>query len=222
MRWCASRCSSPTGRQGERGTRCWRRSASSPRSNSPHRARQTEARAAHARYFAGASKPTSWRCGTAPAATRPTPGSPSNWPTCAPLFAGLPTTAISTSPPQSPHMPDVLGVSAVENYEPVAWAEELIEPARAVDHPRLVISLRDGVAVLVCAGASRRPSATAKRARRLPQADAVNSRSASKAYSAMPTWPSVSPIGRSSGAAHSSARAPRLARDHQGDLWSWH
>jgi predicted ATPase len=25
----------------------------------------------------------------------------------------------------------------VENYEPVAWAEELIEPARAVDHPRL-------------------------------------------------------------------------------------
>jgi hypothetical protein len=26
---------------------------------------------------------------------------------------------------------------AVENYEPVAWAEELIEPARAVNHPRL-------------------------------------------------------------------------------------
>jgi len=26
----------------------------------------------------------------------------------------------------------------VENYEPVAWAEELIEPAHAVDHPRLV------------------------------------------------------------------------------------
>ena len=25
----------------------------------------------------------------------------------------------------------------VENYEPIAWAEELIEPARAVDHPRL-------------------------------------------------------------------------------------
>ena len=30
-----------------------------------------------------------------------------------------------------------LGV-CVENYEPVAWAEELIEPARAVDHRRLV------------------------------------------------------------------------------------
>jgi predicted ATPase/class 3 adenylate cyclase len=27
--------------------------------------------------------------------------------------------------------------SVVENYEPTAWAEELIEPARAVDHPRL-------------------------------------------------------------------------------------
>ena len=26
----------------------------------------------------------------------------------------------------------------VENYEPIAWAEQLIEPARAVDHPRLV------------------------------------------------------------------------------------
>ena len=25
----------------------------------------------------------------------------------------------------------------VNNYEPIAWAEELIEPARAVDHPRL-------------------------------------------------------------------------------------
>jgi predicted ATPase/class 3 adenylate cyclase len=29
-----------------------------------------------------------------------------------------------------------LGV-CVDNYEPIAWAEELIEPARAVDHPRL-------------------------------------------------------------------------------------
>jgi predicted ATPase len=25
----------------------------------------------------------------------------------------------------------------VDNYEPIAWAEELIEPARAIDHPRL-------------------------------------------------------------------------------------
>jgi predicted ATPase/class 3 adenylate cyclase len=27
--------------------------------------------------------------------------------------------------------------TAIENYEPATWAEELIEPARAVDHPRL-------------------------------------------------------------------------------------
>ena len=26
----------------------------------------------------------------------------------------------------------------VEIYEPIAWAEEIIEPARAVEHPRLV------------------------------------------------------------------------------------
>jgi len=31
-----------------------------------------------------------------------------------------------------------LGVSLM-NYEPIAWAEELIEPARTVDHPRLAI-----------------------------------------------------------------------------------
>jgi predicted ATPase len=30
----------------------------------------------------------------------------------------------------------ILGIG-VDNFEPVAWAEELIEPARAVDHPRL-------------------------------------------------------------------------------------
>jgi predicted ATPase len=27
----------------------------------------------------------------------------------------------------------------VENYEPIAWAEELVEPARALDHPRLAV-----------------------------------------------------------------------------------
>ena len=82
------------------------------------------------------AKPTSWPCGTAPASARPTTGSPSSWPICAPRFGGPPTTATSTSPPPSPPM---RGSSAfwVENYEPIAWAEELIEPARAVDHPRL-------------------------------------------------------------------------------------
>ena len=52
-RWCASRCWSPTGHRGGPGFRCWRRSASSPRSNSSPAVRQTEVRTAHARYFAG-------------------------------------------------------------------------------------------------------------------------------------------------------------------------
>ncbi len=41
----------------------------------------------------------------------------------------------------------LLGVM-VENYEPVAWTEELIEPARAVDHPRLASLCRHGDALL--------------------------------------------------------------------------
>jgi predicted ATPase len=40
----------------------------------------------------------------------------------------------------------ILG-SAVHNYEPIAWAEQLIEPARAVDHPRLAFLY---VAASVC------------------------------------------------------------------------
>ena len=47
------------------------------------------------------AKPTSWPCGTAPGSATPTTGSPPNWPTCAPRFGGLPTRAISTSPPPS-------------------------------------------------------------------------------------------------------------------------
>ena len=37
------------------------------------------------------------------------------------------------------HRHSMRGFSAfgLEQYEPIAWAEELIEPARAVDHPRL-------------------------------------------------------------------------------------
>ena len=31
----------------------------------------------------------------------------------------------------------------VENYEPIGWAEELVEPAKAVDHPRLALLYAD-------------------------------------------------------------------------------
>ena len=82
------------------------------------------------------AKPTSWPCGTAPASVRPTTGSPPNWPICAPRFGGPPTMAISMSPPPSPAYAGFLGLGS-ETLEPIAWAEELIEPARAVDHPRL-------------------------------------------------------------------------------------
>ncbi len=82
------------------------------------------------------AKPTSWPCGTAPDSGRRTTGSPPSWPICAPRSGGPPTTATSTMPPPSPPTRRSSAI-CVENYEPIAWAEELIEPARAVDHPRL-------------------------------------------------------------------------------------
>ena len=102
-RWCASRCWSPTGQRGGPGFRCWRRSASSPRNNSSPAARLTEVRAAHARYFAGreADIMALW---DSPRQRRPTTGSPSSWPICAPRFGGPPTRAIWMSPPPSPPM----------------------------------------------------------------------------------------------------------------------
>ena len=135
MRWCASRCWSPTGRRGGPGFRCWRRSASSPRNNSSPAAKHPRF-GPPTRGTSPDAKPTSWPCGTAPASVRPTTGSLSSWPICAPRFGGPPTTAIWMSPPPSPPM---RGCSALwsKTYEPIAWAEELIEPARAVDHPRL-------------------------------------------------------------------------------------
>ena len=60
-----------------------------------------DTRAVHAHHFAG-REATSSPCGTAPANTRPTTGSPPNWPTCAPPFGGPPTTATSMMPPPSP------------------------------------------------------------------------------------------------------------------------
>ena len=50
--WCASRFSSSTGQSGGRDTRCWRRSASSPKNNSSPPATAEQVRTAHARYFA--------------------------------------------------------------------------------------------------------------------------------------------------------------------------
>ena len=85
------------------GFRCWRRSASSPRSNSSPVAKHPRF-GPPTRGTSPDAKPTSWPCGTAPASGRPTTGSLSSWPICAPRFAGPPTTAISMSPPPSPPM----------------------------------------------------------------------------------------------------------------------
>ena len=82
------------------------------------------------------AKPTSWPCGTAPANVRPTTGSPSNWPICAPRFGGPPTRR-SGCRRHHRHLCGVARRYWSKHYEPIAWAEELIEPARAVDHPRL-------------------------------------------------------------------------------------
>ena len=37
----------------------------------------------------------------------------------------------------------------VEQYEPIAWAEELIEPAKAVEHPRLAALYSRGLPLLL-------------------------------------------------------------------------
>ena len=95
----------------------------------------SEIRAAHSRYFAGreADILALW---DSPRQREAYDWFTSSWPICAPRFGGPPTTAIWMSPPPSPPM---WGGSAlwVQTLEPIAWAEELIEPARAVDHPRL-------------------------------------------------------------------------------------
>ena len=99
------------------------------------RGEATQVRTAHARYFAG---PRSRRHG---AVGQSRQREAYDWfaaelPTCAPRFAGPPTTATSTWPRTIAVYASFLGYMA-ENYEPIAWAEELIEPARAIDHPRL-------------------------------------------------------------------------------------
>ena len=134
-RWCASRCWSPTGQPGGPGFRCWRRSASSPRSNSSPAAKHPRFGPPTRAYFAGRETDilALW--------DSPRQREAYDWFTAE--LANLRTAfrwaadhgdldvaaTIAT-------YAGLLGV-AVQTYEPIAWAEELIEPARAVDHPRL-------------------------------------------------------------------------------------
>ena len=145
-RWCASRCSSPTDLRGGLGFRCWRRSASSPRSNSSLAATANEVRAAHARYFAGreADILALW---DSPRQREAYTGSTPSWPICAPRFGGPPTRTNSTLPPPSRHTRRS-SAKRSNNYEPISWAEELIEPARRRRPSPAGVPVRDGVAVL--------------------------------------------------------------------------
>ncbi len=81
-------------------------------------------------------KPTSWPCGTAP-------DSATSYDWFSTELANLRTAFrwaadhgdLDTAAAIATYA-GFLGV-AIENYEPIAWAEELIAPARAIDHPRL-------------------------------------------------------------------------------------
>ena len=145
-RWCASRCWSPTGLRGGPGFRCWRRFGSSPRSNWSPAARPTEVRTAHARYFAGRETDIMalW--------DSPRQREAYDWFTAE--LANLRTAFRWAADNDDLDVAAIIATYAgflgieVEQYEPIAWAEELIEPARAVDHPRLAALVCDGVAVL--------------------------------------------------------------------------
>ena len=134
-RWCVSRCWSPTGLRGGPGFRCWRRSASSPRSNSSPTAHADVARTAHARYFAGRETDilALWES--------PRQREAYDWFTAE--LANLRTAFRWAADHDDLDVAATIATYAgwlgylAENYEPIAWAEELIEPARAVDHPRL-------------------------------------------------------------------------------------
>ncbi len=97
----------------------------------------TEARAAHARYFA--------RCEADILALWDSPRQREAYDWFATELANL-RTAFRWAVEQG-DLDDAATIAThaaflafcVENYEPIAWAEELIEPARAADHPRLAV-----------------------------------------------------------------------------------
>ncbi len=136
MRWCASRCSWPIGHLGESGSRCWRRSASLPRNNSSASGdRVRDAVPAHARYFAEreADVLALW-----------------DSPRQREAFVWLNTeladlrTAFRWAAAHD-DLDDAAAIAVyagflggfIEQHEPSTWAEDLIDQARAVGHPRL-------------------------------------------------------------------------------------
>ena len=106
----------------------------------------------------------------------------------------------------------------VENYEPLAWVEELIEPARAVDHPRLAalyvmasqcwlvgrveeaVRYSDAGQTVIASGRDEVPSGV-------------------EGWLGACTWASASPTGGSSGAAPCSHAVPTPTQ-WPGQAWS--
>ena len=118
------------------GSRCSRPSASSPKTSSCRTAKQTMFVPRTRSYFAGREVDVLalW--------DGPRQSEAYEWfdtrarRICAPRSGGLPTTVIST-PPRPLRSTRHSSAFWTDRYEPIAWAEELIEPARAVDHRRL-------------------------------------------------------------------------------------
>ena len=135
MLWYESRFSSRTDRRAGRGSPCWRRFASSPKSSWCRTAKSSDARNAHAKYFAGreADVLALW--------DSPRQREAYEW-----LARELPNLRMSFR--WSAESGDLDTSATIAFYaglvgmgsglwEPVSWAEELIEPAQSADHRRL-------------------------------------------------------------------------------------
>ena len=110
-----------------------------------------------------------------------------------------------------------LGVG-VQTYEPIAWAEELIEPARAVDHPRLAFLY---VLASQCFTTGRIEAAVrysrrrADRARQEPRCAAVRHRS--RAWTCIPSHRAARAVGRV--VPRPARTPPRHPRPSSGHVW---
>ena len=144
--WCASRCWSPTGQSGRTRFSMLETIRQFAEEQLVARGEASEVRAAHSRYFAGreADIMALW--------DSPRQREAYDWFTIE--LANLRTAFRWAADHGDLDVAATIATyaallgSVVENYEPIAWAEELIEPARAVDHPRLGVPVRDCVAVL--------------------------------------------------------------------------
>ena len=134
-RWSASRCWSPTGLRGGPGFRCWKTVRQFAEEQLVASGSANDVRNAHGRHFAGreADILAMW--------DSPRQREAYEW--FRAELANLRTAFrwaadhgdVDVAAPIATYG-TILG-NLAGNYEPIAWAEELIEPARAVDHPRL-------------------------------------------------------------------------------------